>query len=41
MQPVVGTLLGWLLLIEHIGTSFFIGGGIILAAVLIALQHAH
>jgi drug/metabolite transporter (DMT)-like permease len=36
LQPVVGALLGWLMLGEHLTTSFFIGGGVILMAVLIA-----
>jgi drug/metabolite transporter (DMT)-like permease len=36
LQPVVGALLGWLLLGEHLSTSFFVGGGVILMAVLIA-----
>jgi len=36
LQPVVGALLGWLLLGEHLTTSFFVGGGVILLAVLIA-----
>lgn len=36
LQPVVGALLGWLVLGEELTTSFFIGGGVILLAVLIA-----
>jgi len=36
LQPVVGALLGWLILGEHLTTSFFIGGAVILLAVLIA-----
>jgi len=36
LQPVVGALLGWLVLGEQLSMSFFIGGGIILLAVLIA-----
>lgn len=36
LQPVVGALLGWLVLGEQLSTSFFIGGGVILLAVLIA-----
>jgi len=36
LQPVVGALLGWLVLGEQLTTSFFIGGGVILLAVLIA-----
>ena len=36
LQPVVGALLGWLLLGEQLTTSFFAGGRIILVAVLIA-----
>lgn len=36
LQPVVGAGLGWLVLHEHMGSSFFIGGAMILVAVLIA-----
>ncbi len=36
LQPVVGAFLGWLVLGEKIGASFFIGGLIILLAVLAA-----
>lgn len=36
LQPVVGALLGWLVLGEQLTTSFFIGGGVIMLAVLIA-----
>jgi drug/metabolite transporter (DMT)-like permease len=36
LQPVVGSLLGWLLLGEQLTTTFFVGGGVILLAVLIA-----
>jgi len=36
LQPVVGAVLGWLVLGEQLTTSFFIGGGVILLAVLIA-----
>jgi drug/metabolite transporter (DMT)-like permease len=36
LQPVVGALLGWLVLGEHLTASFFTGGGVILLAVLIA-----
>jgi drug/metabolite transporter (DMT)-like permease len=36
LQPVVGALLGWLVLGEQLATSFFVGGGVILLAVLIA-----
>jgi drug/metabolite transporter (DMT)-like permease len=36
LQPVVGALLGWLVLGEQLTTSFFIGGGVILLAVVIA-----
>lgn len=36
LQPVVGALLGWLVLGEQLTRSFFIGGGVILLAVLIA-----
>ena len=36
LQPVVGAVLGWLLLGEQLTRSFFIGGGVILLAVLIA-----
>jgi len=32
-QPVVGTFLGWLLLHEQLGPTFFLGGGLILAGV--------
>ncbi|WP_223920739.1 DMT family transporter [Geobacter sp. AOG2] len=35
LQPVVGALLGWLVLGEHLSLSFFAGGGVILLAVLI------
>jgi drug/metabolite transporter (DMT)-like permease len=35
LQPIVGTLLGWLLLNEKLNTNFIIGGAFILAAVLI------
>lgn len=37
LQPVVGALLGWLILKEQLTLSFFAGGGIILLAVLISL----
>jgi len=36
LQPVVGAVLGWLILDEHLTSSFFVGGGVILLAVLIA-----
>lgn len=36
LQPVVGALLGWLVLGEHLAPSFFLGGGVILLAVLIS-----
>ena len=36
LQPVVGALLGWLVLGERLTTSFFTGGGVILLAVLVA-----
>lgn len=36
LQPVVGALLGWLLLGERLAVSFFVGGGVIMLAVLIA-----
>lgn len=36
LQPVVGALLGWLILGEQLTASFFTGGGVILLAVLIA-----
>ncbi len=36
LQPVVGALLGWLMLGEQLTTSFFAGGSVILLAVLIA-----
>jgi drug/metabolite transporter (DMT)-like permease len=36
LQPVVGALLGWLMLGEQLTASFFTGGGVILLAVLIA-----
>ena len=35
LQPVVGAILGWLILGEHLGASFFVGGTVILAAVLL------
>ncbi len=35
LQPVVGAFFGWLLLGERLGSSFFIGGSLILLAVLI------
>ena len=40
LQPVVGALLGWLVLGEHLTTSFFTGGGVILLAVLIVSMPA-
>jgi drug/metabolite transporter (DMT)-like permease len=36
LQPVVGSVLGWLVLGEQLTPSFFIGGGVILLAVVIA-----
>jgi drug/metabolite transporter (DMT)-like permease len=33
-QPIVGALLGWLLLDEQLGLPFFIGGGMILLSIL-------
>lgn len=36
LQPVVGSLLGWSLLGEHLGLGFFLGGGLILAGVLLS-----
>ncbi|NVN89406.1 MAG: EamA family transporter [Desulfuromonadales bacterium] len=36
LQPVVGALLGWLVLGEQLTPSFFTGGGVILLAVLVA-----
>lgn len=36
LQPVVGALLGWLVLGEQLTATFFTGGGVILLAVLIA-----
>ena len=36
LQPVVGSVLGWLVLGEQLTRSFFIGGGVILLAVVIA-----
>lgn len=36
LQPVVGALLGWLVLGEQLTAAFFAGGGVILLAVLIA-----
>ncbi|MDA8412755.1 MAG: EamA family transporter [Desulfobacteraceae bacterium] len=36
LQPVVGALLGWLVLGEQLTVSFFIGGSVILLAVMIA-----
>lgn len=35
VQPVLGSLLGWLILNEHLETNFFIGGAMILAGVAI------
>ncbi|UFS70119.1 EamA family transporter [Geomonas sp. RF6] len=35
LQPVVGALLGWLILGEHLGSSFFAGGALILGGVLL------
>ncbi len=32
-QPVAGALLGWLLLHEQLGVNFFVGGALILVAV--------
>lgn len=37
-QPVVGTLLGWLLLDEKIGVMFWIGSVLILIGVLFVLK---
>ncbi|WP_134703562.1 DMT family transporter [Ammoniphilus sp. YIM 78166] len=34
-QPIVGSFLGWLLLHEHLGVNFFVGGGFILLGVLL------
>jgi drug/metabolite transporter (DMT)-like permease len=36
LQPVVGSVLGWSLLGEQLGLGFFLGGGLILAGVLLA-----
>jgi drug/metabolite transporter (DMT)-like permease len=36
LQPVVGAVLGWLVLGERLTASFFTGGGVILLAVMIA-----
>ncbi|MDO7786460.1 DMT family transporter [Desulforamulus aquiferis] len=36
VQPVLGSLLGWLILNEHLETNFFIGGAMILLGVAIA-----
>ncbi|WCK54409.1 DMT family transporter [Aneurinibacillus sp. Ricciae_BoGa-3] len=36
LQPLVGAFLGWLMLGEHLGLSFFAGGGCILLGVLIS-----
>ncbi len=38
LQPVVGSLLGWLLLEERLTGSFFAGSGLILAGVYLALM---
>lgn len=37
-QPLVGTLLGWLLLDETLHLNFFIGAGLIIAAVIISIK---
>jgi drug/metabolite transporter (DMT)-like permease len=37
-QPVVGTLLGWLILGEHIGVTFWIGSILILTGVLFVIK---
>jgi len=36
LQPVVGSLLGWMVLGEQLAPSFFVGGAVILLAVLVA-----
>lgn len=36
LQPVIGSFLGWALLGEHLGLGFFLGGGLILAGVLLS-----
>lgn len=36
LQPVIGSLFGWLILGEHLGLGFFLGGGLILAGVLVS-----
>ncbi len=37
-QPVVGTLLGWLILGENIGVTFWIGSILILTGVLFVIN---
>lgn len=41
LQPVVGALLGWLILDEHLAPSFFAGGAVILLGVMIASYRTH
>jgi threonine/homoserine efflux transporter RhtA len=37
-QPVVGTLLGWIILGESIGTTFWMGSALILTGVLLVIN---
>ena len=37
-QPVVGTLLGWLILGEKIGVTFWVGSTLILIGVLLVIR---
>ncbi|AEI40470.1 YdzE [Paenibacillus mucilaginosus KNP414] len=37
-QPVVGTFLGWLILGENIGVTFWLGSGFILIGVLLVIK---
>lgn len=37
-QPVVGTLLGWLILGKKIGVTFWVGSILILAGVLLVIR---
>jgi drug/metabolite transporter (DMT)-like permease len=39
-QPLVGTLLGWLLLGEQVGLMFWLGSGFILAGVLLVVKES-
>lgn len=38
-QPLVGTLLGWLILGERVGTTFWLGAVLIVAGVLLAIRN--